>query len=75
MCWHVRQLFARIEDGQCSCCWLSLDLVCTTNSHVLTGITRLFSIYRTNGYDYNYGSLANCSLGSSPTPFPSIVHS
>ena len=41
----------------------------------LTGISRLFPIDRTNGYDNSYRSLANNRLGISPTPFPSIVHS
>jgi len=45
------------------------------HSLVLTGITQLFPIDRTNGYDYSYWSYANNPFGSSPTPFPSIVHS
>jgi len=75
MCSHVRQLFAGIEDGQSSDCWLRLDVVCRKHSLVLTGITGLFPIDRTNGYDYSYRSHANNPFGSSPTPFPSIVHS
>jgi len=75
MSWHVRQLLAGIEDGQSSYCWLRFDMVCRRHSLVLTGITRLFPIGRTNGYDYSYMSLANNPYGSSPTPFPSIVHS
>ena len=73
MCSHVRQLFARIEDGQSSCCWLRFDLVCSKHSLVSTGIARLFPIDRTNGYDYSYQSLANNPFGSSRTPFLSIV--
>jgi len=34
------------------------DLVCRRHTLVLTGITRLFSIDRTNGYDYSYRSVA-----------------
>jgi len=75
MCSHVRQLFARIEDGQSSYCWLRFDLVCRRHSLVLSGITRLFPIDRTNGYDYSYRSRANNPFGSSQTPFRSIVHS
>jgi len=75
MSWHVRQLFARIEDGQSSYCWLRFDLVCRRHSLVLSGITRLFPIDRTNGCDYSYRSRANNPFRSSPTPFPSIVHS
>ena len=72
-CSHVRQLFARIEDGQSSYCWLRSNLVCRRHSLVLSGITRLFPIDRTNGYNYSYRSPANDPFGSSPTPFPSIV--
>jgi len=75
MCLHVRKLFAGIEDAQSSSCWLLLDLACRKHPLVLTGITRLFSIDRTNGYDYSCRSWANNPFGSSPTPFPSIVHS
>jgi len=75
MCSHVRQLFARIEDGQFSYCWLRFYLVCRRHSFVLSGITRLFPIDRTNGCDYSYRSRANNPFGSSPTPFPSMVHS
>jgi len=75
MCSHVRQLCARIEDGQSSYCWLRFDLVCRRYSLVLSGITRLFPIDRTNGCDYSYRSRANNPFGSSPTPFPRIVHS
>jgi len=75
MCSHVRQLFARIEDGQSSYCWLRFDLVCRGHSLVLSGITRLFPIDRTNGCDYSYRSRDNNPFGSSPTPFPSIGHS
>jgi len=75
MCSHVRQLFARIEDGQSLYRWLRFDLVCWRNSLVLSGIRRLFSIDRTNGCDYSYRSRANNPFGSSPTPFPRIVHS
>jgi len=75
MCLHVRQLFAGIEDGQSSYCCLRFDLVYRKHSLVLTGITRLFPIDRTNGYDYSYRSVANNAFWSSPTPFPSIVHS
>jgi len=52
-----------------------LDIACRKHSIVLCGITRLFPIDRTNGYDHSYRSLANNPFGSSPTPFPSIVHS
>ena len=75
MCSHVRRLFAGIEDGQSAYCYLRLDLACRKHSLALSGITRLFPIDRTNGYDYSYRSLANDAFRSSPTPFPSIVHS
>jgi len=75
MCLHVRQLFAGIEDGQSSYCLLRFDMVCRKHSLVLSGITRLFPIDRTNGYDYSYRSHANNPFGSSLPPFPSIVHS
>jgi len=75
MCSQVRQLFARIEDGQFSYCWLRFDMVCRRHCLVLSGITRLFPIDLTNGCDYSYRSCANNSFGSSPTPSPSIVHS
>jgi len=75
MCSHVRQLFAGIEDGQSSYCWLGFDLVCRRHSLVLCSITGLFPIDRTTGCDYSYRSHANNPFGSSPTPFPSIVHS
>jgi len=75
MCSHVRQLFARIQDGQSSYCWLRFDLVCRRHSLVLSGITRLFSIDRSNGYDYSYRSRANNPFGRALTPFPSIVYS
>jgi len=42
---------------------------------VLSGITRLFPIDRTNGCDYSYRSRAKNPFGSCPTPFPSILHS
>jgi len=42
---------------------------------VLTSITPLFPIHRTNCDDYSYRSLANNPFWSSLTPFPSIVHS
>jgi len=51
------------------------DLVCRRHSLVLSGITRLFRIDQTNGCDYSCRSRANNPFGSSPTPFPSIVHS
>ena len=41
----------------------------------LTGISQLFPIDRTNGYDNSYWSLTNNPFASSPTPFPSIVYS
>jgi len=75
MCSQVRQLFARIEDGQSSNCWLRFDVVCRRHPLVLSGITRLFPINRTYGCDYSYPSRANNPFGSSPTRFPSIVHS
>jgi len=75
MCLHVRQLFAGIEDGQSSYCWLHLDLACRKHSLVLSGITRLFPIDRSNGYNYSYRSLANTPFGSSPPAFLSKVHS
>jgi len=50
-------------------------MVCRKHSLVLTGITVLFPIDQTSGYDYSYRSHANNSFGSSLTPFPSIVHS
>ena len=75
MCSHVRQLYAKIEDGQSSYYWLRFDLVCRRHSLVLSGITQLFRSDRTNGCDYSYRSHANNPFGSSPTPFPSIVHS
>jgi len=75
MCSHVGRLFAGMEDGQSSYCWLRLDLSCRKHSLVLSGITRLLPIDRTNGYDYSHRSLANNPFGSSPTPFASIVHS
>jgi len=75
MCSHVRQLFTGIEDSQYSYCWLRLDLACRKHTLVLSGITRLFPIDRTNGYDYSYWSFANNPFESSLTPFPSIVHS
>jgi len=51
MCSHVRQLFAEIEDGNSSDCWLRLDMVCRNHSLVLSGITRLSPLDKTNGYD------------------------
>ena len=51
------------------------DLACRGHTFVFSGITRLFPIDRTNGCDYSYRSCANNPFGSSPTPFPSIVHS
>jgi len=75
MCSDVRQLFARIEDSQFSYCWLHFDLVCRRYSLVLSSITRLFRIDRTNGCHYSYRSHANNPFGSSPTAVPSIVHS
>ena len=74
MCSHVRQLFTKIEDGQSSYCWLHCDLVCMRHSLVLSGITRLFPMDPTNGWDYGNRSRANNPFGSSPTPFPGIVH-
>jgi len=75
MCSHVRQLFARREDGQSSYCWLRFDLVCRRHSLVLSGITRLLPIDQTNSCDYRYRSRANNPFGCSPTPFSSTVHS
>jgi len=75
MCSHVRPSFARIEDGQSSYCWLRFDLVSRRHPLVLSCITRLFPIDRTNGCEYSYRSRANNPFGSSPTPFPSIVNS
>jgi len=75
MCSHVRQLFARIEDGQSSYGSRLFDLVCRRHLLVLSGITRLFPLDRSNGYEYSYRSGANNPFGSSPTPFPSILHS
>jgi len=75
MCSHGGRLFARIEDGQSSYCWLRLNLVCRRHSFDLTGIIQLFAIDRTNGFHNSYRSLANNPFGSSPTPFLSIVHS
>jgi len=74
MCSHVRQLFAGIEDGQSSYCWLRFDMVCRKDLLVLNGITRLFPIDRTNRYVYSYRSPAINLFGSFPTPFPSIVY-
>jgi len=75
MCSHMRQLFAGREDGQSSYCWLRFDMVYRRHSLVLGGITRLFPINRTNSYDDSYQSLGNNPFESSPTPFPSKVHS
>jgi len=71
---HVRPLFAGMEDGQSSYCWIFFDLVCRRYSFVLASISRLLPIDRTYGYDNSYRSLANNPFGSSPTPFPSLVH-
>jgi len=67
---HVRQLSAGIEDGQFLYCWLCFDMVCRKHSLVLTGITPLFPIAQTNGYDYSYRSHATNLFGSSRLPFP-----
>jgi len=75
MCSDVRPLFAGIEDSQSSYCWLRFDKVRRRYSLLLTGITRLFPINRTNCYDYSYRSCANNTFGSSPTALPSIAHS
>jgi len=72
---HVSQLYAGIEDGQSSYNWLCLDMSYRRYSLVFTGITRLFPVDRTHGYDSSYGSLTNNPIGSSSTPFPSILHS
>jgi len=45
------------------------------HSLLLTGITRLFPIDRTNRYEYSYRSHAHNPFVSYPTPFLSIVHS
>ena len=50
-------------------------MVCRRHSLGLTGITRLFPIDRTHGYDYSYRCLTNNPFVSSPSPVPSIVHS
>jgi len=42
------------------------DLVCRRHTFVLTGITRLFSIGRTNGYDYSYQSVAEQPIWEFP---------
>ena len=62
---HVRQLFAGIEDGQSSYCWLLFDLGYRRHSFILTGVSRLFPIDRTNSYDDSYRSLASNPFGSS----------
>jgi len=46
-----------------------LDIACRKHSLVLSGITRLFPIDRTNGYDYSYRSLANNPFGVPRLPF------
>jgi len=75
MCSHLKPLFSGKEDGLSLYCSLSFELVCRRHSFVLTGISRLFPIDQTYGYDNYYRSLANNPFGSSPTPFLSIVHS
>ena len=72
---HVRRLFAGIEDGRSSYGWLRLDLAYRKHSLVLSSITQLLPIDRTNCYHCSYRSLANHPVGGFPTPFPSIVHS
>src|ERR1700761_8620029 len=56
------------EDGPSSYGWLRCDLDCIYSDSSLnySGIIRLLSIDRTNGYEHSYQSLANQSFESTP---------
>ena len=60
MCSHV-SIIRQTEDGPSSYGWLGCDLDCGCSNSSLnySGIIRLLSIDRTNGYEHSYRSLAN----------------
>ena len=65
MCSHG-SITCRTEDGPSSYGWLGCDLGCRCiySSLNYSGIIRLLSMDRTNGYEYSYWSLANQSFES-----------
>ena len=67
MCSHI-SITRRTEDGLSSYGWLrcDLDCKCIYSSLNCSGIIRLLSMDRTNGYEHSYRSLANQSFESSP---------
>ena len=74
MCSHG-SITHRTEDGPSSYGWLRCDLDCSYSYSSLSysGIIRLLSIDRTNGYEHSYRSLANQSFESTPDSL--TVHS
>ena len=74
MCSHG-SITRRTEDGPSSYGWLRCDLDCCCRDSSLnsSGIIRLVSIDRTNGYEHSYQSLANQSSESTPNSL--TVHS
>ena len=74
MCSHG-SITRRTEDAPSSYGWLRCDLDCRCiySSLNYSGIIRLLSIDRTNGYEHSYQSLANQSFES--TPNSRTVHS
>ena len=74
MCSHV-SIIRQTADGPSSYGWLGCDLDCGCSNSSLnySGIIRLLSIDRTNGYEYSYLSLANQSFESAPDSL--TVHS
>ena len=74
MCSHG-SITRRTEDGPSSYGWLRCDLDCRRSYPILnySGIIRLLSIDRTNGYEHSYQSLANQSFESTPDSL--TVHS
>ena len=74
MCSHG-SIIRRTEDGPSSYGWLRCDLDCSCSYSSLnySGIIRLLSIDRTNGYEHSYRSLANQSFESTPDSL--TVHS
>ena len=65
MCSH-ESITRRTEDGLSSYGWLRRDLDCSCSYSSLnySGIIRLLSIDRTNGYEHSYRTLANQSFES-----------
>ena len=65
MCSH-ESITRRTEDGPSSYGWLRCDLDCSCiySSLNCSGIIRLMSMDRTNGYEHSYRSLANQSFES-----------